>query len=389
MQPALVAFFILWVSLLVDTTRANVNRRLHGPAQPCSPAICKLPSCRCSGTDIPGSLPKKEVPQIIMLSFDDAVNSQVNKFYDELFSDGMLKNPNGCKATATFFVSHQYTQYEMVQALYHERHDIADHTISHREPVSWWKTANYSQLTDEIAGQREILYKWGQVNKDDVVGFRVPFLQSGGNTMYQVLYDNKFLYDSSMPTEQFIDPPMWPYTLEYLSKQECVIPPCPTDSFPGLWEVPMIDYIDSKGEPCNMVDGCTPPVNETDAYDLLDKNFQRHYSSNRAPFPMFMHASWFMNYPFTLQAVKKFLLNKLSLGDVWMVGIRQAIEWIKTPTSLDDIENFAPWKCDSPPPPPSCNSPNVCSFPDNPNYLWTCTRPCPPHYPWVGNPDGN
>lgn len=77
MQPALVAFFILWVSLLVDTTRANVNRRRNGPAQPCSPAICKLPSCRCSGTDIPGSLPKKEVPQIIMLSFDDAVNSQV------------------------------------------------------------------------------------------------------------------------------------------------------------------------------------------------------------------------------------------------------------------------------------------------------------------------
>ena len=77
MQPALVAFFILWVSLLVDTTRANVNRRRNGPAQPCSPAICKLPSCRCSGTDIPGSLPKKEVPQIIMLTFDDAVNSQV------------------------------------------------------------------------------------------------------------------------------------------------------------------------------------------------------------------------------------------------------------------------------------------------------------------------
>ena len=65
----------------------------------------------------------------------------------------------------------------------------------------------------------------------------------------------------------------------------------------------MIDYIDSKGEPCNMIDGCTPPVNEQDAYDLLDKNFQRHYSSNRAPFPMFMHASWFVKYPFTLQGM--------------------------------------------------------------------------------------
>lgn len=140
----------------------------------------------------------------------------------------MLQNPNGCKATATFFVSHEYTQYEMAQALYHNRHHIADHTISHRTPSSWWKNATYGQWTDEIVGQREILRKWGQVNEDDVVGFRAPFLQIGGNTMYQVLFDNKFLYDSSMPTQQFIDPPMWPYTLDYRSTQECVIPPCPT-----------------------------------------------------------------------------------------------------------------------------------------------------------------
>lgn len=153
---------------------------------------------------------------------------QVNPYYETLFGDGVLKNPNGCKATATFFVSHEYTQYEMVQALYHNRHDIADHTISHRTPTSWWKSANYSELNDEIAGQKEILRKWGQVKTEDVVGFRVPFLQLGGNTMFQVLYDNHFLYDSSMPTEKFINPPMWPYTLEYRSTQECVIPPCPT-----------------------------------------------------------------------------------------------------------------------------------------------------------------
>ena len=33
-----------------------------------------------------------------------------------------------------------------------------------------------------------------------------------------------------------------------------------TDSFPGLWEVPMIDYIDLKGKPCNMIDGCSAPA---------------------------------------------------------------------------------------------------------------------------------
>ncbi|XP_073227462.1 chitin deacetylase 7-like [Porites lutea] len=387
-RPANVALALL-LFCVSGTTGAAVKRRGLGPAQPCSPDVCKLPDCWCSGTDIPGNLQKEKVPQMIMLSFDDAVNGQVNPYYKTLFGDGVLKNPNGCKATATFFVSHEYTQYEMVQALYHNRSDIADHTISHRTPTSWWKSANYSELNDEIAGQKEILRKWGQVRTEDVVGFRVPFLQIGGNTMFQVLYDNHFLYDSSMPTEKFINPPMWPYTLEYRSTQECVIPPCPTDSFPGLWEVPMIDYIDLKGKPCNMIDGCSAPANEPETYELLSRNFDRHYYSNRAPFPMFMHAVWFAKYPYTLSAMKKFLHDKLAQGDVWMVGIKQVIEWIKTPVSLDDIENFSPWKCDSPPPPPACSTPNVCSFPGDSHYLWTCTRPCPKHYPWVGNPDGN
>ena len=223
--------FVLILMCVESASGAVLKFRGHEPAQPCSPDICKLPDCRCSGTDIPGNLPPNKVPQMVMLTFDDAVNDQVDKYYQDLFGTGELKNPNGCTVTATFFVSHEYTEYQMVQALYHNRHDIADHTISHRTPTSWWKSANYSQLTDEIAGQREILRKWGQVKAEDVVGFRVPFLQLGGNTMYQVLLDNKFLYDSSMPTQKFTDPPMWPYTLDYRSTQECVIPPCPTGDY--------------------------------------------------------------------------------------------------------------------------------------------------------------
>ena len=223
-----IAFALIVLCLNLDNVAgAAAKVRGLGPAKPCSPDVCKLPDCRCSGVDIPGNLPREKVPQMVMLSFDDAVNGQVNGFYETLF-DGKLKNPNGCNVTATFFISHEYTEYQMVQALYHNRHDIADHTISHRTPIPWWKSANYSELTKEIVGQREILRKWGQVKAEDVVGYRAPFLQIAGNTMYQVLYDNKFLYDSSMPTQKFMDPPMWPYTLEYRSTQECVIPPCPT-----------------------------------------------------------------------------------------------------------------------------------------------------------------
>ena len=121
---------------------AAVNFRGLGPAKPCSPDICKLPDCRCSGVDIPGNLPKEKVPQMVMLSFDDDVGKQNFNFYKTLFADGELKNPNECNATATFFVSHEYTEYQIVQELYHNRHDIADHTISHRTPASWWKSAN-------------------------------------------------------------------------------------------------------------------------------------------------------------------------------------------------------------------------------------------------------
>ena len=82
-------------------------------------------------------------------------------------------------------------------------------------------------MTEEIGGMREILRKWGNVKEEDVKGYRAPYIQVGGNTEFKVLRDLGFLYESSMPT-RIIDEPLWPYTLDYRSTQECVIQPCPT-----------------------------------------------------------------------------------------------------------------------------------------------------------------
>ena len=38
----------------------------NGPAQPCVPALCQVPDCRCSSTDVPGGLDPKNVPQVIL-----------------------------------------------------------------------------------------------------------------------------------------------------------------------------------------------------------------------------------------------------------------------------------------------------------------------------------
>lgn len=200
------------------------------PAKPCSLEKCKLPQCFCSGTKIPGNLPASSIPQIVMISFDAAVNSDGFSLYEELFN-GQFKNPNDCNISATFFVSHKYTDYCMVQALYSQRHEIADNSISRRLPISWWKNATEKEFTEEIAGMREILSKWGYVKAEDVKGYRAPYIQVGGNTEFKTLKDAGFMFESSMPTQMYRDPPLWPYTLEYRSTQDCVIAPCPTGKF--------------------------------------------------------------------------------------------------------------------------------------------------------------
>lgn len=84
----------------------------------------------------------------------------------------------------------------------------------------------------EIAGQREILSAYGGVKLEDVRGMRAPFLSIGGNKMFKMLHDFNFTYDSSMPVYEN-RPPSWPYTLDYKIFHDCMIPPCPTKSYPG------------------------------------------------------------------------------------------------------------------------------------------------------------
>lgn len=100
-------------------------------APPCDPAVCTLPDCFCSedGTTIPGDLPAKDVPQMVTITFDDAINNNNIGLYKEIFN-GKRKNPNGCDIKATFFVSHKYTNYSAVQEMHRKGHEIAVHSIS-------------------------------------------------------------------------------------------------------------------------------------------------------------------------------------------------------------------------------------------------------------------
>lgn len=100
-------------------------------AEPCDPVQCQLPKCFCSptGQAIPGNLSAAQTPQMVMITFDDAVTINNIDVYQELFSPDRL-NPNGCTIKGTFFVSHRYTNYSAVQELSRDGHEIAAHSVT-------------------------------------------------------------------------------------------------------------------------------------------------------------------------------------------------------------------------------------------------------------------
>lgn len=76
-----------------------------------------------------GNFAPHQIPQIVLLTFDDAVNDINKDIYNDIFARGRT-NPNGCPITATFYVSHEWTDYSQVQNLYADGHEMASHTVS-------------------------------------------------------------------------------------------------------------------------------------------------------------------------------------------------------------------------------------------------------------------
>ncbi|XP_017858200.1 PREDICTED: uncharacterized protein LOC108610544 isoform X10 [Drosophila arizonae] len=347
-------------------------------AAKCRKDVCLLPDCYCGGKDIPGELPAESIPQIVLLTFDDSVNDLNKQLYMDLFEKGRV-NPNGCPITATFYVSHEWTDYSQVQNLYADGHEMASHTVSH----SFGEQFSQKKWTREIAGQREILAAYGGVKLSDVRGMRAPFLSVGGNKMYKMLYDSNFTYDSSMPVYEN-RPPSWPYTLDYKIFHDCMIPPCPTRSYPGVWQVPMVMWQDLNGGRCSMGDACSNPSDAEGVTKMIMKNFERHYTTNRAPFGLFYHAAWFTQ-PHHKEGFIKFLDAINAMPDVWIITNWQALQWVRDPTPTSRINSFQPFQCDYSDRPKRCNNPKVCNLwhKSGVRYMKTC-QPCPDIYPWTG-----
>ncbi len=129
----------------------------------------------------------------------------------------------------------------------------------------------------------------------------------------------------------------------------------------------------------SMGDACSNPSDEYGIYDMIMKNFNRHYQSNRAPFGLYYHSAWF-NTRHHKSGFLKFIDEVLKLNDVYFVTNWQLIQWMREPTPISKIHKFNPWKCQPKDEnrPPACLNPTVCNVnsKSGSRFFKTC-QPCP------------
>ncbi|XP_065337290.1 chitin deacetylase 1 [Cloeon dipterum] len=379
----------------IASTPAPSTEPLIDRANKCDTSACSLPYCFCSkdGTRIPGGLEPSQTPQMILLTFDGAVNLNNVEHYKRIFSSER-KNSNGCAIKGTFFISHEYSNYHMIQELASQSHEIATETISLQNDL---ENKGYEEWVGEMIGQREILRHFANVSRSDIVGMRAPFLKPGRNAQYEVLEDFGYIYDSSIsvPPSKI---PIWPYTLDYKIPHDCKAGTCPTKSFPGIWEVPLnAHYIETyEGGHCPYLDQCVLHHHDPDeVFEWLKEDFNRYYNQNRAPYMMPFHTNWFQIKELE-GGFHKFIDWAISLPDVWVVTTTQALVWMTDPKPVKDLNTYEPWRCEKPASVAApCNLPNKCPLrfraPDvnvtSTRYLTTC-RECPNKYPWIGDSEG-
>ncbi|XP_069185002.1 chitin deacetylase 7 isoform X1 [Procambarus clarkii] len=402
-------WFLLLVLLLV------LASALSAPAadEECQQDVnCFLPNCLCASTKPPGGLSLEEVPQFVVLSYDDAITTTNFDFYLD-FKD--FVNPNECRISMTFFVSHLYCDYSKVNELHRLGHEIALHSVTHKSDVeNYWRKANQSVWEHEMDDLRKMIVRNALIPVEDIKGWRAPFLEVGGDEMFSAVRDLNLLYDCSWPTLKYTnwygDRPegaIWPYTLDFPSIQDCQVGRCPTERFNGTWVLPMVDLKDNTGEGCAMLDICRSVDDElltsADAVEnFLRRNFNLNYYTNKAPFGLYAHHAWFYENQIDNTEARKdgytrFLQWLSEKDDVYVVSLDRMLAWVRNPVPLSEAGTSDALSCTGYDPDSNCLDPIIFDFFQEDNLpttetmirMGTCTRPQPDYYPWIYNPYGD
>jgi hypothetical protein len=304
----------------------------------CPGGTCGSDLCRCASRLSPGTLSPPELPQFILVTFDDGINS----FTESLIQPavGGLHNPDGSNAPLTYFVTKVNTDASLARQRFFDGNELANHTATHLTGTA----TTAEEWRQEFSVLNQFLVNQVGLPSDQIAGFRSPNLATN-EPMWQVLKEYGFLYDASIP-EIVTVPPLvstgpdsfaWPHTLDYGSGLACRGNHCPDSPLPGVWSIPLWVWYDKAG----INYGAMDPATGSDSlfHELLDYDFQKRYSGNRCPLGIFMHAGQ-LGFPARREVLRSFLVEKLKLPDVWMITMRGLVEWMRNPVPVSALSEW-------------------------------------------------
>ncbi|XP_033744063.1 uncharacterized protein LOC117329940 [Pecten maximus] len=333
---------VIFVSLAPDSFELSKAAKLDEPdlVGPCEQEVnCELPECYCSTFE--HKMNRRDIPQIVYFGFDDGQTADAARHYRRLFRPER-RNPNGCPIAASLFVTDKYTDYSVLADMYRRGFEVAVHSITHNDLLTG------ADVKREAEGERDKIVTLAGIPKKEVVGWRSPSLVPAGDAQDSILKELGFEYDISLTyvRSYMNESEPWPFTLDYSWPFRCHIPTCPNHTHKGLWEVPVNSMRDFKDEfACVYVDGClNRPETVEEAYKYIMYNFRDNYYGNRAPFGFNMHYAWLL-VPSNMKAMDMAIREFLKHDDVYIVTVKNVIEWMKNPTPLVNISSFEPWSC--------------------------------------------
>ncbi|XP_033746862.1 uncharacterized protein LOC117332082 [Pecten maximus] len=295
---------------------------------------CLLPDCFCSRLEHP--MDRNDIPQMVYFGFDDALNTESIQHYDFLFRRNQT-NPNGCPISASLYISHKNTNYDIAKMYYERGFELAVHSVSHTE------IDTYTKVLKEARDQRNNIANLAGVPIDEIVGWRSPNLVTAGDGQAAALQSLGYTYDISWSHEKLrvTDTNVWPFTLDFGCQLSMK---CPKEKHNGFWVIPINSVVWKKWE-CVYTDGCYErPKSTEEAYNFIMDNFNRYYQGNRAPFGIHMHMAWFL-HPYTKAGMDRAIHDMLRYEDVYIVTAKQVLEWMRQPTRISDIKHFKYWDC--------------------------------------------
>ena len=332
----------------------------------CNSTTCPIANCYCPSKKIPGNIPLSQTPQFFILTFDDTVHEttpySLKTKLDYWLNDPLIVDKAGCSIRPTMFTMNHFSDFAYISYL-DKIGEVSIHSTTHTTSFA----TTYRKWKNELTTDYNDIKELAQVTSK---GSRAPYLEYNDD-YFKVLnelgvsYDFSSVYYAVSYNLNSVKDQVnwWPFTLDFGFPEVSIGTTAGVlnQRVPGMWEFPMTGFQHADKSEYDIMDMTIG--DPTTLFNDFKRDFNLNYNSNRAPFGLYFHASYFMNVdktadnPDVLELYAKILRYVASLNNVIFTTPQKIINWMKNPKPFSQTILLDDFKC----PAKSITSANPCN----------------------------